>query len=236
MPEQSEFTKVDSSKLDSIKLDSSKKDYTKSESIKAGFFKKDLSKNDNSKKSAKDALDWLEKQKLLQLSEISLVLDTYDDIFSDFDPRTFDKRSLSDDFLSELKRATRSNKTGIIELNFLIPLEQRKEETENKIKKRLRDYFRKHYEEVRKEVDSFRGVGIAMIVFGLVLSILTALFVIPHESENVWWGVLLILVEPAAWFTIWEGANKVFDTWKVMAPDLEFNRKMSKCEISFTPF
>jgi len=35
-------------------------------------------------------------------------------------------------------------------------------------------------------------------------------------------GVLLILVEPAAWFTIWEGSNKVFDTCKVMALDLEF--------------
>jgi homoserine acetyltransferase len=41
--------------------------------------------------------------------------------------------------------------------DFLIPLEQRKEETEDKIKKRLRDYFRRHYEEIRKEVDSVRG-------------------------------------------------------------------------------
>jgi len=192
--------------------------------------------NEQVKKSAKDALEWASKQKLLQLSEISLVLDTYDDIFSDFDPRTFDKRTLSDDFLLELKRATRSNKTGIIELNFLIPLEQRREETEIKIKKRLRDYFRRHYEEIRKEVDSFRGTGIAMIVFGLVLSILTALFVIPNENLTIWVSVLLILIEPAAWFTIWEGANKVFDTWKVMAPDLEFYKKMSKCEISFTAY
>jgi hypothetical protein len=192
--------------------------------------------SENVKKNAKDALEWASKQKLLQLSEISLVLDTYDDIFSDFDPRTYDKRTLSDDFLTELKRATRSNKSGVIELNFLIPVEQRKEETENKIKKRLREYFKKHYEEIRKEVDSFRGTGLLMIAFGLILSILTALFVIPNEEGNIWVGVLLILIEPAAWFTIWEGANKVFDTWKVMAPDLEFYKKMSKCEISFTAY
>lgn len=188
------------------------------------------------KKSAKEALEWASKQKLLQLSEISLVLDTYDDLFSDFDPRTFDKRTLSDDFLLELKRATRSNKTGIIELNFLIPLEQRKEETEAKIKKRLRDYFRKHYEEIRKEVGTFRGTGAAMILVGLILSVLTVLFVVPNEEGNIWLSVLMVLIEPAAWFTIWEGANKVFDTWKVMAPDLEFYKKMSKCEISFTAY
>ncbi len=186
-------------------------------------------------KETKDAIEWVGKQKLLQLSEISLVLDSYDDIFSDFDPRTVDKRSLSDDFLAELKRATRSNK-GVIELNFLIPLEQKKEETENKIKKRLRDYFRRHYEEIRRDVDSIRRTGVLMISFGLILSILTALYVIPNEPQSVWWGVLLILVEPAAWFTIWEGANKVFDTWKVMSPDLEFHKKMSKCEISFTAY
>jgi len=186
-------------------------------------------------RETKEAIEWVQKQKLLQLSEISLVLDTYDDLFSDFDPRTFDKRSLSDDFLSELKRATRSNK-GIIELNFLIPLEQKREETENKIKKRLRDYFRRHYEEIRRDVDSIRRTGILMITFGLVLSIITAIYVIPHESESIWWSVVLILVEPAAWFTIWEGANKLFDTWKVMAADLEFNKKMSKCEISFTAY
>ena len=191
---------------------------------------------EQAKKTTKETLDWVNKQKLLQLSEISLVLDTYDDIFSDFDPRTFDKRILSDDFLTELKRATKSNKSGVIELNFLIPLEQRKEETEIKIKKRLRDYFKKHYEEIRKDVDSFRGIGGAMIVFGLTLSVLSVLFVIPNEEGSIWLKVLMVLIEPAAWFTIWEGANKVFDTWKVMAPDLEFYKKMSKCEISFTPY
>ena len=191
---------------------------------------------EQAKKTAKETLDWVSKQKLLQLSEISLVLDTYDDLFSDFDPRTFDKRTLSDDFLSELKRATRSNKTGLIELNFLIPLEQRKEETEIKIKKRLRDYFKRHYEEIRKDVYSFRRKGLLMIIFGLILSILSVLFVVPNEDKNIWLSVLMVLIEPAAWFTIWEGANKVFETWKVMAPDLEFYRKMSKSEISFTPY
>ena len=35
-----------------------------------------------------------EKQKLLEISEISLLLDSYDDIFSDFDQRPYAQRAL----------------------------------------------------------------------------------------------------------------------------------------------
>jgi len=190
----------------------------------------------SAKKLANEAVDWATKQKLLQLSEISLVLDTYDDIFSDFDPRSYDNRSLSDDFLVEIKRATREKKSGVIELNFLVPLEKRREDTEAKIRKRLRDYFKKHYELTKKEIDTIRSKGAIMICLGLILSVIAAVFVYPNESSNILNNIILVLIEPAAWFTIWEGANRFFYTWKVMEPDLEFFRKMIKCEISFTAY
>ena len=41
------------------------------------------------KKIAKDAEEWASKQKFLQMSEISIVLESYDSIFSDFDPRNY---------------------------------------------------------------------------------------------------------------------------------------------------
>ena len=47
-----------------------------------------------------------EKQKILEMSEISLILDTYDDMFSSFDPRPYSQRALSEDFLSEAKDTT----------------------------------------------------------------------------------------------------------------------------------
>ena len=37
----------------------------------------------------------VEKQDLLSKGEISILLDTYDDIFSDFDPRPYSQRALS---------------------------------------------------------------------------------------------------------------------------------------------
>ncbi|PIU76093.1 hypothetical protein COS75_00785, partial [Candidatus Pacearchaeota archaeon CG06_land_8_20_14_3_00_35_12] len=83
-----------------------------------------------------------EKQKLLQMSEISLWLDHYDDIFSDFDPRPFSQRALSDDFLLEAKRASKEKISGAIEMQFLIPHDKRNKELENTIKKRLHDHFK----------------------------------------------------------------------------------------------
>lgn len=176
------------------------------------------------------------KQKLLQLSEITLILDGYKDIFSDFDPRGYEKRRLSDDFLFELKRAVKSSEQKQIELNLLVPLEQRKEETEAKIRKKLREYFKKQFIETNKEVNKIKFKGATMILFGLGLSILTVLFVIPFEEQHVFLQILSVLIEPAAWFSIWEGANKVFEVWKSLLPELEFLKKMSKCEVKFTSY
>ena len=44
-----------------------------------------------------------EKNTALKEGNISLILDSYDDIFSDFDQRDFSERSLSDDFLIECR-------------------------------------------------------------------------------------------------------------------------------------
>jgi hypothetical protein len=195
-----------------------------------------LEQNDQTKKIMCETEDWVGKQKLLQMSEISLVLDTYDDIFSDFDPRTLDKRSLSDDFLVEIKRATREKKYGVIELNFLIPLEQQKQSKEEMIRKRLHEHFRRHYELIKKEVDAVRRKGAVMVIIGLILSILAAIYVYPNESHNILNNIILVLIEPAAWFTIWEGANKIFDTWKQQLHELEFYKKMIKSEITFTAY
>lgn len=197
--------------------------------------------NPTIKELAKEAEEWADKQKLLQMSEISLVLDTYDDIFSDFDPRSFDHRALSDDFLSELKRASREKSSGVIEIHFLIPAEMRKEETEALVKHRLREHFRKHYELVETEISSTRRRGGAMVVVGLVISVLGAIFLaplhgFPESISQLLIGVGFFLFEPGAWFTIWTGLDKIFETWKELEPDLEFYRKMSKSEISFTTY
>lgn len=51
-------------------------------------------------------------------TEISIWVDTYDDVFSDFDSRPYDNRELSDDFLTEVRKMVRSNAPGKVELKF----------------------------------------------------------------------------------------------------------------------
>ena len=64
----------------------------------------------------------------LKQGNISLILDGYEDLFSDFDPRPYSKRTLSDDFIFECKKAVRENKVEFhnLELRLLIPKYKRK--------------------------------------------------------------------------------------------------------------
>ncbi|MBI4652464.1 hypothetical protein HY745_14550 [Candidatus Desantisbacteria bacterium] len=80
--------------------------------------------------------------RILDMVQVSLQIDSYDDIFSDFDPRPFSERTLSDDFLLESKKAFREKESGRFELRFLIPIKERKLESEKIIKKRLTDHFK----------------------------------------------------------------------------------------------
>jgi hypothetical protein len=116
------------------------------------------------------------KEQLLKISEISLWLDTYDDIFSDFDPRPFSQRSLSVDFLDELKRASRDKVSGQIELKFLIPDKQRIVETELQIRKRLREHFKKHHSQLIEDKKKISKNGFLIASFGFFNMFLERLF------------------------------------------------------------
>ncbi|MCS7134543.1 MAG: hypothetical protein NZ889_01645 [Candidatus Pacearchaeota archaeon] len=173
-----------------------------------------------------------EKQKLLQLSEISILLDSYDDIFSDFDPRPFSQRALSDDFLLEAKKAAKEKAKGIIELKLMIPSKERNQELERVIKRRLRSHFKEHYEKAKKEVKNlvkkgflFLGLGVALMIFA------TYLLTIGIDSFTL--NLLIVLAEPGGWFLFWTGLDQFFNEIKSKKPELEFYERMSKCEITF---
>ena len=86
------------------------------------------------------------KEKEVEIKEgnISLILESYNDIFSSFDPRPSSERALSDDFLIECKRSAR-DKEGVFELRLLLPPHKRNTNEEAMIKKRLKDHFKKHF-------------------------------------------------------------------------------------------
>ncbi|MEK6933278.1 MAG: hypothetical protein AABW75_00190 [Nanoarchaeota archaeon] len=176
----------------------------------------------------------VEKQDLLSKGEISILLDTYDDIFSDFDPRPYSQRALSDDFLIEAKKAAR-DKEGTFELRFLAPKEHRNFEHEMLIKKRLRDHFKKHVLLLEKEIKSVKKKGILMAIAGVAM-IIIATFLLSAKSDSFLTHFLIVILEPAGWFTAWTGLDEIYYTTRSKKPDYDFYFKMTNSEIHFISY
>ncbi|MBI4144010.1 hypothetical protein HY486_02070 [Candidatus Woesearchaeota archaeon] len=174
------------------------------------------------------------EHKLLKMSEISLWLDTYEDIFSDFDPREFSQRSLSVDFLEEAERASR-DKGVALELKLLVPKKRRKVSDEGTIKKRLRTHFKRHYEMIRNDIKKTIRQGVFYVIAGIIIMLFASLMVY-FQAHTFLATFLIVLLEPAGWFLFWEGLNQVIFESNKAKPQLEFYKKMSKCQITFLPY
>ena len=171
----------------------------------------------------------------LKLSKISLTIDHYDDIFSDFDSRPYSERALSDDFLQEMKRAVRDKPSGVIELRFLIPHLQRSFSHEHLIKQRLHSHFVKHYEVLQKEHKSIRRRGFGFAFAGISMIVLAS-YVAYLEISSFLYHLLMILLEPGGWFLGWTGLDELFYTLKEHTPEVLFYEKMTRCEIHFLSY
>jgi hypothetical protein len=178
-----------------------------------------------------------EKHELLKMSEISLWLDGYDDIFSDFDPRPYSQRGLSVDFLDEAKRAAvRMATSGSFQLKFLVPISQRNIAHENTIKKRLREYFKRHHDILEKEIVGIIHKGVIFAIIGLVLMFLGSLILFKYPQKTLFIDFLIILLQPAGWFFFWEGLGLIIFESKERKPEMEFYDKMNKAEIKFMSY
>jgi len=177
-----------------------------------------------------------EKQRLLELSQISLWLDNYDDIFSDFDSRSYNQRALSDDFLYEAKKVSKEKASGKIELKLLVPERIRNVNHENIIKKRLRESFKLRVDALTKEKNEIIKKGIFFLLAGFFLMIASTYILFAYSDKNLFISFLITLFEPASWFLFWEGLSQILTESKQKKPDFDFYDKMSKCEIKFFQF
>ena len=160
---------------------------------------------------------------------ISIILDSYDDMFSDFDPRPTPLRALSDDFLMECKKAS-VDKENKIHLVFSIPRERRNSSEESKIKKRLKEHFNKHFLLKQKEIKKIKTRGLFWFFSGAIIMVLASLL---PRYEGFIFELLKTMAEPASWFFFWEGLGKIFIEVKSKSPNYNFYRKMTDAEISF---
>jgi len=184
-----------------------------------------------------------DREKLLKMSEISLWLDCYDDIFSDFDSRPYTHRALSVDFLDEAKRATLDKNSTNIELRFLIPHKMRNYNMEEEIKHRLHEHFQKHHNMLLKDTKKVKMRGGIWFVLGVFLLVFSGfLYTYAEHTEfklfaaNLGMNILILIFEPAGWFLAWEGLDQVFFESRHKKPEVDFYEKMSRAEVHFMSY
>jgi hypothetical protein len=162
--------------------------------------------------------------------DIPLILESYNDIFSSFDPRSYSQRALSKDFIIECEKASEDKKEEI-RLKFLIKKDKRNLREEELIIKRIKDHFEKHFLEKKKELFYFKLTGFIWFLVGCFLTAITAFFMEKEISYIM--KVLVNLAHPAGWFFLWEGMGKIIIHSKEKKAEYIFNKKMYKSKISF---
>jgi len=173
-----------------------------------------------------------EKGEGISKGGISLSLNSYEYLFSDFDPRDYSERTLSEDFIEECRRGIRE-KEGRIELIFLCPKQIRDSKDEIKIKKRLREYFSYNLKKEYNQRKKLKVEGFFWFLMGSVVMVLATLI---ENKTNFFLRLLEIMSVPASWFLFWEGLNKVFITSRERLPQYNFYKKMAEANIIFTDY
>jgi hypothetical protein len=164
---------------------------------------------------------------LTETQEILIRLEHHDDIFSDFDIRPYTHRSLSVDFLEEMKRAIIDKEDTGIDLALHVPEKERNESHEAIIKERLAGHFKRHHHLLLKDKRRVLKLGGSMVGLGIIFMIAATSIIFKDPSHSLLLSFLVVFLEPAAWFLLWEGMDQIIFNSKNINPELSFYRKMS---------
>lgn len=177
-------------------------------------------------------------KELLNKTEVSLILDTYDDIFSDFDPRPYNERTLSEDFLAAAKKEARDKGEGL-QLNLMVPKAVRNSANEELIRQRLKEHFRRHYRLVKAELTKRRRRALTLITIGVIVGLIDAFVLYTPTTFNlsaVFTEAVGIILTPASWYTIWTGFDLLLVIPKEDAAEEAFYKKMRGVIITFSTY
>ena len=173
------------------------------------------------------------EEHIKDIQEISIAIDSWDDIFSDFDPSPLEQRILSEDFLSELKKRYRETQRGNFIITIYAPMFLKDDLTERIVIKRLKQYFKLRHLSTRKEINDARRKGIIFVVFGILfLSVLTLIAYFKMISLLAI-ELLGIILMPLGWFGIWEGFSRIIEPSPLIKQDLELFGKLTKAVFKF---
>ncbi len=166
------------------------------------------------------------------LSLIHIGLDSYDDIFSDFDPSPYQKRLLSEDFVVEARRRCSETRKGGLELRFSLPEKMRNQKTEALIKRRVKQYFRAKLKDFEDEIGKGRRVGAVYFIAGFLVLLFVGLVPQIGGLGDVA-RFLEILLVPVGWFGMFDGVELVVEAPRRYAKELDSNRRLAAADYTF---
>lgn len=172
------------------------------------------------------------KERLSGFSVVNILLDSYDDIFSDFDPSPYSERALSDDFIVELKKNSVNKSHNKVSLKLLLPANMRNQKDEKVIIKRLHSNFKNVHFNLESEVRRNYSKGLMLTLFGIITMIIAS-YISFLKPEKYPVHFLLVLFEPAGWFLLWTGLDTLVYSSKDTKKDLDFYKIMTKAKINY---
>lgn len=170
------------------------------------------------------------------MAELSLWLDNYDDLYSDFDARALLKRRISEDFIHELEIAFKRKEENTDVLLLHIPGIIRNETDEKLITERLQNHFNREWESGKTELKRntrryilFFVISIVVMTFNVLISIRSAGGVnILYETR--------ILLEPAGWFFFWNSLEYFFFRRQAESGKVKFWNMIAGWKIMFRSY
>lgn len=169
--------------------------------------------------------------------EITVAIDTLNDMFSDFDPRPVQQRALSEDFLKEIQKFYRESATGKIQVVFLGPLALKdileKNQLEKAIIGHLHQEFRTRAQQAKKAINAIRTTGVRFILFGATLLVALTFTQIFQLFPRFGLTLTTELLMPLGWFGMWEGFSNLVETPYKLKEELIMYDKLAKAQYSF---
>lgn len=167
------------------------------------------------------------------IQEISIAIDSWDDVFSDFDPSPLERRILSEDFLAELKKRYRETQRGSYVITIYAPAALRDDVSERIVIKRLKQYFKLRHLSVLKEINDARRKGFFFVIFGVIFLVSLTLVTYYKLISPLTIELLAIVLMPLGWFGIWEGFSRIIDPSVLDRQEADVFGKLSKAAVKF---
>jgi len=154
--------------------------------------------------------------------QVIIALNSYDDLFSDFDIRGYDERPFSRDFLDELNlRMIKLDSNEKIEVTLLVPEGLRNESNESVILKRMSGFFSDRYAHYRRKNKNTIIKSAVFVIIGLLLMFIANFFT---EKIPAAFGDFLLI---PSWYFVWSGLEQFVESREGIKDKIRYYSKLT---------